>query len=91
MKDTHTIVNPAHYQKHPSGLQCVQVTEHMPANVAAVFKYFWRAGLKESAPTIDDARKATWYANRQLILMGGESMLKDGMEGPPVLNSKGQK
>ena len=84
-KDEYAPVNPKHYQGHPSGLQCIQITEHMPANVAAMIKYFWRCGLKEEAPTLGDLRKGVWYANRELMRMGGESMLKDGLQGPPVL------
>ncbi len=82
-------VNPSHYQKHASGIQAIQITEHMSANVAQVIQYLWRSGLKDSAPVLSDLRKSVWFCNRELMRLGGESMLKDGLEGPPVL--KGEK
>jgi len=80
-------VNPSHYQKHASGLQAIQITEHMSGNVAQAVQYLWRLGLKNDA--LSDLRKSVWFCNRELMRLGGESMLKDGLEGPPVL--KGEK
>jgi hypothetical protein len=41
--------NPAHYNAHPSGLECVTIAEHFTFNVGNAVKYLWRAGLKGDA------------------------------------------
>lgn len=56
--------HPSHYTKHPSGIECIQVTEHMGFNLGNAVKYIWRADLKGN--TIEDLRKAQWYIDREL-------------------------
>lgn len=64
------INHPAHYTSHPSGVECIQVTEHMTFCAGNVFKYVWRAGLKggDMAKTkrLEDLRKAQWYLAREI-------------------------
>lgn len=55
--------HPAHYNAHPSGVECIDVVEHMPFNVGSAIKYLWRAGLKGDA--VEDLEKAAWYASRE--------------------------
>lgn len=57
--------NPAHYRAHPSGVECITVTEHMGFNLGNAIKYIWRAGERE-AKTIEDLRKAVWYVEREI-------------------------
>lgn len=57
-------VNPKHYKEHPSGIECIDVTEHFNFNRGNAIKYIWRAGLKDDA--VQDLRKATWYINREI-------------------------
>lgn len=62
----HDPVNhPAHYTQHPSGVECIQVTEHFNFNVGNAIKYLWRAGLKSDSP-IEDLKKAQWYVAREI-------------------------
>lgn len=61
---------PAHYRSHPSGIECIEVTEHMGFNLGNVVKYVWRADLKENA--IEDLQKAAWYISRELKRRGHE-------------------
>ena len=57
--------NPPHYRSHPSGVECITITEHMNFNLGNAVKYIWRAGLKtEDAHT--DLAKAVWYVNREI-------------------------
>lgn len=56
--------HPAHYTSHPSGIECIQVTEHMSFNLGNAVKYIWRADLKGAA--IEDLRKAVWYVEREI-------------------------
>lgn len=61
----HDPVNhPAHYTSHPSGVECIDVTEHMSFNLGNAVKYIWRAGSKGSA--LEDLRKAAWYVEREI-------------------------
>ena len=62
MKD---VVNkPPHYTEHPSGIECIQVTEHMGFNLGNAIKYIWRCDLKKDA--IEDLKKAKWYIEREI-------------------------
>ena len=61
----HDPVNqPKHYTSHPSGIDCIQITEHMGFNLGNAVKYIWRADLKNDA--IEDLRKARWYIEREI-------------------------
>ncbi len=57
-------INPPHYTSHPSGVECIQITEHMNFNIGNAVKYLWRAGGKGDA--LDDLRKAAWYVAREI-------------------------
>lgn len=70
---THDSVNhPKHYTDHPSGVECIQVTEHMNFCLGNAVKYIWRAGLKGDN-AVEDLRKARWYLDRELKRIAGES------------------
>ena len=58
------INNPKHYTNHPSGIECIQITEHMGFCLGNAIKYLWRADLKNDA--IEDMKKAIWYINREI-------------------------
>lgn len=60
-------VNPSHYKSHPSGVECIDIVEHMGFNLGNAMKYIWRADLKESSP-IQDLEKAKWYIEREIAL-----------------------
>lgn len=56
--------HPPHYTAHPSGIECIQITEHMNFCLGNAVKYVWRAGLKDDA--IEDLEKARWYIDREI-------------------------
>jgi hypothetical protein len=61
----HDPVNhPKHYTNHPSGVECIQITEHMGFNLGNAIKYIWRSDLKNDA--IEDLKKAVWYVQREI-------------------------
>ncbi len=62
--------HPQHYTSHPSGIECIDVTEHMGFNLGNAVKYIWRAGLKDDA--VEDLQKARWYIERELLKRGKE-------------------
>ena len=57
-------INPDHYRGHPSGVECVTVTEHMTFCLGNAVKYIWRAG--EKGDRLEDLRKARWYVDREI-------------------------
>lgn len=64
--------NPKHYTSHPSGVECINITEHYNFCVGNAIKYLWRQGLKEETgyealdKQIEDCKKAIWYINRHI-------------------------
>jgi hypothetical protein len=59
-----TVNHPPHYTAHPSGVECIQITEHMNFCLGNAIKYIWRADLKHDA--IEDLKKAVWYVNKEI-------------------------
>lgn len=75
--------NPYHYKAHPSGVECITVTEWYNFNVGNAIKYLWRNGLKmeEGMAPIDkqiqDLEKAAWYCNREIKRLKEQFGVKD--------------
>ena len=65
----HPVYSPAHYISHPSGIECIEIVEHLGFCIGNAIKYLWRAGLKGDA--IEDMRKAIWYIEREIKRRGG--------------------
>jgi hypothetical protein len=70
------VTHPEHYRQHPSGIECIQITEHMDFLTGNIIKYAWRAGLKENNSRLQDMRKCLWYAKRAVDRE--EAKLEDG-------------
>jgi hypothetical protein len=63
--EQHDPVNrPKHYTGHASGIECIQITEHMGFNLGNAVKYIWRCDLKLDA--IEDLEKSVWYIQREI-------------------------
>lgn len=62
--------HPAHYTQHPSGIECIQISEHFNFCLGNAIKYIWRAGLK-SDDKLKDLKKAAWYIDREIERLGG--------------------
>ena len=56
--------HPLHYNKHPSGIECIEITRHMRFNLGNAMKYIWRADLKQDA--LEDLHKAVFYINDEI-------------------------
>jgi len=60
----HDPVNhPRHYTQHPSGIECIQITQHMGFCLGNAVKYIWRADLKNG---LEDLQKAQWYIAQEI-------------------------
>jgi hypothetical protein len=69
---TDTVNHPKHYTSHPSGVECIEITEHMNFCLGNAVKYVWRASLK--GKEIEDLRKARWYIDREIQrILNGET------------------
>ena len=55
--------HPPHYNGHPSGVECIQVTERLPFNLGNAFKYVFRHKAKNGR---EDLQKAHWYLKREI-------------------------
>lgn len=62
--------HPMHYTSHPSGVECIDITEHMNFNLGNAVKYIWRFScpglIDEKEPDILDLNKAHWYILREI-------------------------
>jgi hypothetical protein len=63
--------SPPHYIQHPSGVECIEITEHMTFCLGNAIKYIWRADLKGNA--IQDLKKAVFYIEREIKRREAES------------------
>lgn len=65
--------HPSHYNASPSGVECIDVVEHMTFNVGNAVKYCWRAGLKGNL--VEDLKKARFCIDREISRLekGGAS------------------
>lgn len=76
MTEEDVVSHPKHYTSHPSGIECIEITEHMGFCLGNAFKYITRLGLKDDIA--QDLRKAVWYIDREIDKRGGEApSLKD--------------
>lgn len=56
--------HPSHYTWHPSGVEVIQITEHMNFCLGNAIKYILRSEHKKDQ--IQDLEKAVWYINREI-------------------------
>ena len=83
---TDIVEHPPHYTNHPSGVECITVTEHMNFNLGNAMKYVWRADEKGNA--MEDLSKARWYIDREIrrrehLALAEANEGIEGLELPP--------
>lgn len=61
---TDNVNHPKHYTSHPSGIECIEVTQYFNFCLGNAIKYIWRADSKNN--DLEDLRKAAWYVNREI-------------------------
>jgi len=66
LKEEREVNHPAHYASDPSGVECIQITEHRNFCIGNAIKYLWRNGLKAGESNTKDLKKAVWYINREI-------------------------
>jgi hypothetical protein len=58
------VEHPYHYNQHPSGVECIQIAEHLNFNLGSALKYLWRAGLK--GDYVENLEKSIWCLKREI-------------------------
>ena len=58
--------HPRHYNAHQSGVETIELIEHLPCNLANAVKYIWRCGLKATETPLRDLKSARWYTEREI-------------------------
>lgn len=62
---SHDAVNsPSHYTSHPSGVECIEVTEQLGFRLGNAAKYLWRRHEKDNYD--EQLGKASWYIIREI-------------------------
>lgn len=70
--------HPEHYNRHPSGVECITIAEAFNFNLGNAIKYIWRAGLKGDA--ITDLQKAEHYIAREIGRLAAERIADDAVQ-----------
>ena len=66
-----SVNHPEHYNKNPSGVECIEIVRWLNFNVGNAMKYIWRGGFKIEDPR-EDYRKAIWYLNDEIMRITSE-------------------
>jgi len=64
MNKEEMVNHPSHYNEHPSGVECIDIIEHMNFCLGNAIKYIWRASLKGNE--IEDLKKAQFYLTQEI-------------------------
>lgn len=64
MQEPNLVSRPAHYNRHPSGIECIEITEHMNFVLGSAFKYMFRRENK--GKELEDLKKAEWYIDWEI-------------------------
>ena len=63
-------INPSHYRRHPSGIECIEVTRHLNFNVGNAIKYLWR--YQDKGDPVENLKKAQWYLDDEIRRLQGQ-------------------
>lgn len=67
------VVHPKHYNSHPSGVECIDIAEHLSFNLGNALKYLWR--LHHKGEPKEQIEKALFYLSRER-----ERVSRDGIK-----------
>jgi len=62
-------INPSHYRRHPSGIECIEITRHLNFNVGNAIKYIWR--YQDKGDPVENLKKAQWYLDDEIRRLQG--------------------
>ena len=64
------LINPSHYRRHPSGIECIEITRHLNFNVGNAIKYIWR--YQDKGDPVENLKKAQWYLDDEIRRLQGQ-------------------
>lgn len=62
--DHDPVNHPSHYTSHPSGVECIQITQHMSFCLGNAIKYIFRR--EDKGALLQDLKKAEFYVNQEI-------------------------
>jgi len=65
-RQKNVVYKPPHYRKHPSGVECIEISQHFSFNLGNALKYIWRADHKHGDGGLEDLRKAEFYIKQEI-------------------------
>lgn len=74
MAEHDPINHPQHYTSHPSGIECIEIAEHMTFCLGNAVKYLWR---HEQKAGVEDLKKAVWYIEREIERIENQQLEKE--------------
>jgi len=63
-------INPSHYRRHPSGVECIEIARHMNFNAGNAIKYLWR--YLDKGDPVENLKKAQWYIEDEINRLRGK-------------------
>lgn len=63
-------INPSHYRRHPSGIECIEIARHHNFNVGNSLKYIWR--YMDKGDPVENLKKAQWYLDDEIRRLQGQ-------------------
>lgn len=79
--------HPRHYRSHPSGVECIDVVEHLNFCCGNAVKYLWRSD--EKGKLLEDTRKALWYLEREIARQTQETWAPFPLDSRREISSRG--
>ena len=89
MKNNTQVEHPDYYNKHPSGIECIEIVRHCNFNIGNAIKYLFRCGLKDDNPQTQDLRKAMFYIQDEINRLEGKYEVNKEEKEVPVLKKTG--
>lgn len=68
---TDMVNHPLHYTGHPSGVECITITQHMTFCLGNAVKYIWR--VDDKGDPIQNLEKAIWYLQQEIERRKGDA------------------
>lgn len=81
-------INPLHYREHPSGVECITITQHENFCIGNAIKYLWRRNRKENP--IQDLKKAVWYIQQEIARLEIEFLARETEKEPSKAQDLGK-
>lgn len=79
-------ISPEYYRKHPSGVECIDITRYYCFDIGNAITYLWRAGLTQDQgytsidKEIENLNEAVWYIKDRIKQLNVEKATRDALD-----------